>query len=69
MARGMLASRYTLVIQFNDQELEPTTNTENSSLRLMSKEKRPQDWSFEEKLKLIITCGPYLTVERAQLKA
>ncbi|MFT7403350.1 MAG: hypothetical protein ACI955_000403 [Zhongshania sp.] len=65
----MLPSRYTVVIQFNGQELEPTTNTENSSLRLMSKEKRPQDWSFEEKLKLIITCGPYLTVERARLKA
>jgi transposase len=24
----------------------------------MSKEKRPQDWSLEEKLKLTIACGP-----------
>jgi transposase len=44
------------MVQSRCQEFEP--NTESSSLRLMSKEKRPQDWSLEEKLKLIIACGP-----------
>jgi transposase-like protein len=46
------------MVQSRTQEFESFTATESSSLRLMSKEKRPQDWSLEEKLKLIIACGP-----------
>jgi len=37
------------------QKLEPTQ--ENEAAR-MAKEKRPQDWSTEEKLDMVITCAP-----------
>jgi transposase len=46
------------MVQSRHPEFESITATESSSLRLMSKEKRPQDWSLEEKLKLIIACAP-----------
>ena len=45
------------MVQSRHQEFEPVTDNEISSVRLMSKEKRPQDWSLEEKLNLIIACG------------
>ena len=45
------------MVKSRNQEFEPVTDTENSGLNLMSKEKRPQDWSPEEKLNLIIACG------------
>ena len=45
------------MVQSRHQKFEPVTDTEISSLSLMSKEKRPQDWTPEEKLNLIIACG------------
>ena len=45
------------MIKSRNQEFEPVTNNEISSLISMQKEKRPQDWSLDEKLNLIITCG------------
>ncbi len=45
------------MVKSRNQEFESVTDTENSSLGLMPKEKRPQDWSLEEKLNLIIACG------------
>ena len=43
------------VVQSRNQQFEPVIDTETP--RLMSKEKRPQDWNLEEKLELIIACG------------
>jgi transposase len=45
------------MVKSRNHEFESATDTEISSLSLMSKEKRPQDWSLEEKLNLIISCG------------
>ena len=45
------------IIKSRNQEFEPVTDDEISSLVPMTKEKRPQDWSMEEKLNLIIRCG------------
>ena len=45
------------MVKSRNQEFEPLTDIESASLSLMSKEKRPQDWSPEEKLNLIIICG------------
>ena len=45
------------MVKSRNQEFEPVTDTEISSLSLMSKEKRPQDWSLEDKLNLIVACG------------
>jgi len=45
------------MVKSRNQEFEPLTDIESASLSLMSKEKRPQDWSPEEKLNLIISCG------------
>lgn len=45
------------MVQSRHQEFEPITANEITSLSPMSKEKRPQDWSLEEKLNLIIACG------------
>jgi transposase len=45
------------MVKSRNHELEPATDTEISSLSPMSKEKRPQDWSLEEKLNLIIASG------------
>lgn len=45
------------IIKSRNQEFEPVTNDGISSLIPMQKEKRPQDWSLDEKLNLIITCG------------
>ncbi len=45
------------MVQSRHQEFESFTDTEISSLSLMPKEKRPQDWSLEDKLNLIIACG------------
>lgn len=41
--------------QSKAQELESASNV--GSLSQMTKEKRPQDWSQEEKLQIIIACG------------
>jgi hypothetical protein len=46
------------MVQSRRPEFESIKAAESLSLGLMSKEKRPQDWSLEEKLKLIIACGP-----------
>jgi transposase len=45
------------IIKSRNQEFEPVTNDDISNLIPMPKEKRPQDWSLDEKLNLIITCG------------
>jgi transposase-like protein len=45
------------MVKSRNQEFEPVTDTAIESLSLMSQEKRPQDWSLEEKFNLIITCG------------
>ncbi len=45
------------VVKSRNHEFEPVTDSEITSLSLMSKEKRPQDWSLEEKLNLIVACG------------
>ena len=45
-------ARWTL--QAKKQELEITSPNETS---IMSKEKRPQDWSLEERLEIIINCA------------
>jgi len=39
------------------QKLESFSNDESLGLDQMIKEKRPQDWSQEDKLQLMITCG------------
>ena len=39
------------MVKSRNHEFEPTTDTE------MTTEKRPHDWSLEEKLNLIIACG------------
>lgn len=45
------------VVRSRNQELEPVTDNNIVSLNGMSKEKRPQDWSTEERLKIVIRCG------------
>jgi len=42
--------------QSKTQEFESASNV--GSLSQMTKEKRPQDWSLEEKLQIIIRCDP-----------
>lgn len=45
------------MVKSRNHEFEPATDTEMASLNPMTTEKRPQDWSLEEKLNLIIACG------------
>ena len=45
------------IIKSRSQAFEPVIDNEISNLTPMSKEKRPQDWSLEEKLNLLVTCG------------
>jgi transposase-like protein len=40
---------------------------ESSSLRTMTKEKRPQDFSLEERMALIIRCGALNEIQSSQL--
>ena len=42
------------IIKSRNQEFDPVTDDDISNLAPMPKEKRPQDWSLEEKLNLII---------------
>jgi len=44
------------MVQSRSNEFESMIATK--SLRLMPKEKRPQDWNLEDKLKLIVACAP-----------
>lgn len=43
--------------QSRSQELEFVPINELSSLSTMTKEKRPQDWSLEERLNMVIACA------------
>lgn len=45
------------MVKSRNQEFEAVTDTDTESSSLTPKEKRPQDWSLEEKLDLIIACG------------
>jgi transposase-like protein len=45
------------IAQSRKQEFESIPRDELSSLTNMIKEKRPQDWSLEERLNIIIACG------------
>lgn len=45
------------VVLSRNQELEPVTDNNIVSLNHMGKEKRPQDWNKEERLKIVIRCG------------
>ena len=45
------------MVKSRNHEFESPTDTEAVSLSPMTTEKRPQDWSLEEKLNLIIACG------------
>ena len=40
--------------QSKAQELESFSNDENLNLNPMTREKRPQDWSLEEKLQIVL---------------
>ena len=43
------------IINARDQKLEDTTYTDN---QMANSEKRPQDWSLEERLSMIMRCAP-----------
>lgn len=45
------------IAQSRSQELESVADDELSGLTNMTKEKRPQDWSLEERLNMVIACG------------
>ena len=45
------------IAQSRSQELESVVDDELSGLTNMTKEKRPQDWSLEERLNMVIACG------------
>jgi transposase-like protein len=45
------------IIMARNNELEPTLEDEITSLNDMINEKRPQDWSLEEKLEMVIRCA------------
>jgi len=45
------------IAQSRNQELEPDQGNEILSSDRMTKEKRPQDWSLDQKLKMIIICA------------
>ena len=53
--------------QSRDQELETAMNIDTMSSGLMTKEKRPQDWSRQEKLNMVISCGSQGEQEISQL--
>ena len=46
------------MVQSRSNEFESMIATKSPILRLMPKEKRPQDWNLEDKLKLIVACAP-----------
>lgn len=48
---------YRWVAAATQSEFEPVLTDELASIKVATKEKRPQDWSLEERLKMIITCG------------
>lgn len=45
------------IVKARNHEYEPVPGTEFKSVEAMSQEKRPQDWSPEEKMTLISLCG------------
>jgi len=45
------------IAESRNQTLEPIQGNEILSSDLMTKEKRPQDWSLDQKLKMIFTCA------------
>lgn len=45
------------IAKASNHEFESVQDNEISSLNSMIKEKRPQDWSLEEKLNMVITCA------------
>jgi len=44
-------------IKFKKQAFSLPPDDNNTSIDMMKKEKRPQDWSSEEKLSMVITCA------------
>jgi len=58
---GTLGVHYSTLrkwkIKFKDQEFSFPSNDNNTSIGMMKKEKRPQDWSSEEKLNMVISCA------------
>lgn len=45
------------IAKANNQEIETVSDETLSSFSRMTKERRPQDWSMEERLNRVITCG------------
>ncbi len=45
------------IAKANKQELGAVSDETASSLSRMTKERRPQDWSLEERLSMVIACG------------
>jgi transposase-like protein len=45
------------IVQSRNQLFESVVDQELLNLSAMTKEKRPQDWSLEERLNLVIVCG------------
>ncbi len=48
---------YRWVTTATQSEFEPAITAELTSMKAIKKEKRPQDWSLEERLEMIISCG------------
>jgi transposase-like protein len=55
------------IVQSRNQEFVSISSNEISSVSRMTKEKRPQDWSPEDKLDLIIRCAPLNADEISKL--
>ena len=45
------------ITKAREHQLDPVSEPGTSSLSRMTKEKRPQDWSLEDRLKIVIICG------------
>jgi transposase-like protein len=45
------------MVKFRNQRLESNTAPESTRMGGVKKEKRPQDWSLEERLEMVIACG------------
>lgn len=57
----------TWIRKSRDQQFEMPSDYPITSSSTMPKEKRPQDWSREEKLNMVITCGSLDAQEVSQL--
>ena len=45
------------IVKSRNQQLGSHLEHDNASIGAVSKEKRPQDWSLEERLEMVIACG------------